>query len=78
MLLPVSATKRLLPLSTVTARGDLGFHPASGKYLHQGETYQIDAEVFTAELFDLAPEQPDQPAPDLLVTDPAPDSEPQQ
>jgi len=37
----------------VIAKGDFGYHPASGQYLRKGEHHTIEENAFSAELFDL-------------------------
>lgn len=39
----------------VIAKGDFGYHPASGEYLHQGAEYSIDEDAFSGVLFDRKP-----------------------
>ena len=36
----------------VTAKGDFGYHPATGLTIVQGEQYTIDEEAFSDVLFD--------------------------
>jgi len=39
----------------VIAKGDFGYHPSSGEYLHQGQEYNIEASAFSEALFELKP-----------------------
>jgi hypothetical protein len=39
---------------TVVAKGDFGYHPASGQYLRKGEQYTIEKSAFSEEIFDVA------------------------
>jgi len=41
-----------MPQIDVIAKGDFGYHPASGEYLHQGQEYSIEEEAFSPMLFE--------------------------
>ena len=42
----------------VIAKGNFGYHPASGQYLVEGEQYTIDESAFSEALFELAEPDP--------------------
>ena len=43
-----------MPPIDVIAKGNFGYHPASGNHLQEGELYTIEEEAFSDVLFDRA------------------------